>query len=83
MSLDERSDSAAYGRALAALQGLPADGTVLVTAYVPPSAGSGPEALPEQLRDLLERYAPAERTEPVRDLRSPWGGLLSGGVGGP
>ena len=62
MSLDERSDSAAYGRAAAALQGLPAEGTVLVTTYAPPSAGSGPEALPEQLRDLLERYAPAERT---------------------
>ena len=62
ITLDERSDSTAYGRAAATLQELPAEGTVLVTAYVPPSAGSGPEALPEQLRTMLETYAPAERT---------------------
>ena len=62
VSLDERSDSAAYARAVAALERVGDSGTVLVTAYVPPSAGAGPEALPERFRELLETHAPPART---------------------
>jgi len=69
--LDERSDSAAYRRAADALAAVGggadgplggAPGTVLVTAYVPPAAGSGPDALPAAFRALVEQHAPADRT---------------------
>ncbi|MEX2465280.1 MAG: glycoside hydrolase family 3 N-terminal domain-containing protein [Gemmatimonadota bacterium] len=62
VSLDERSDSAAYALAADALANVAGGGTVLVTAYVPPSAGSGPDALPEAFRTLLEVHAPMGRT---------------------
>lgn len=48
--LDERSDSLAFARAGAALDG--AD-RVVVTAYVPASAGSGEDVLPRRLRELI------------------------------
>ena len=50
IQLDERSDSAAYFDAASALQD--AD-RVIVSAYVSPSAGSGPEALPGPFKELV------------------------------
>ncbi|MDZ7780655.1 MAG: glycoside hydrolase family 3 N-terminal domain-containing protein [Gemmatimonadota bacterium] len=60
--LDERSDSAAYARAAEAVEAAADEGTVLITAYVPPSAGSGPGALPEPFRELVDGHAPRGRT---------------------
>lgn len=60
--LDERSDSAAYARAAETVETAADEGTVLVTAYVPPSAGSGPDALPDPFRELVEEHAPRGRT---------------------
>ena len=57
--LDERSDSLAYSEAEAALAR--AD-RVLVSAYVPASAGSGEEALPEPLRELIASSATSRPT---------------------
>ncbi|MGD8289118.1 MAG: glycoside hydrolase family 3 N-terminal domain-containing protein, partial [Gemmatimonadota bacterium] len=48
--LDERSDSATYAAAAERLRGA---ARVVVSAYVSPSAGSGPGALPEPLRELI------------------------------
>ncbi|MDX1645914.1 MAG: glycoside hydrolase family 3 N-terminal domain-containing protein, partial [Longimicrobiales bacterium] len=48
--LDERSDSAAYAEAADALE---ESDRVVVSAYVPPSAGSDEEVLPEPLRTLI------------------------------
>lgn len=50
IQLDERSDSVAYAAAAAAVEG--AD-RVIVSAYVSPSAGSGPAALPEPFKELV------------------------------
>jgi beta-glucosidase-like glycosyl hydrolase/CubicO group peptidase (beta-lactamase class C family) len=52
--LDERSDSAAYVRAMEALSGVD---RVIVTAYVSASAGSSEDALPEELRELIDTAA--------------------------
>jgi beta-glucosidase-like glycosyl hydrolase/CubicO group peptidase (beta-lactamase class C family) len=52
--LDERSDSAAYAEARRAVE---AADEVIVSAYVPASAGSGPDAVPESLRDLVAEAA--------------------------
>jgi CubicO group peptidase (beta-lactamase class C family) len=52
--LDERSDSAAYA---AARQVLERSVRVLVSAYVPPSAGSRRQALPAPFRLLVEQSA--------------------------
>lgn len=52
--LDERSDSAAYAVAREAVAG--AD-RVVVSAYVTASAGSGEDAVPEPLRDLVAEAA--------------------------
>lgn len=50
--LDERSDSTGYAMASAAI----ADASrLIVSAYVSPSSGSGPEALPDSLRSLVSR----------------------------
>ncbi|HSM61423.1 MAG TPA: glycoside hydrolase family 3 N-terminal domain-containing protein, partial [Longimicrobiales bacterium] len=51
-SLDERSDSAAYAAVEDALE---RSDRVLVSAYVPATAGSGPDAVPEPLRVLVAR----------------------------
>jgi len=59
VSLDERSDSAAYAQAAEAVE---AADRVIVTAYVSASAGSDEEALPERLRDLVGHSA---RTRPT------------------
>ena len=48
--LDERSDSAAYAAVAETLAGA---ARVFVSAYASAAAGSGPEALPERLRDLV------------------------------
>ena len=48
--LDERSDAAAY---TAATEVVAAAGRVIVSVYVPPSVGSGEDALPESLRALV------------------------------
>ncbi|MBT8487487.1 MAG: serine hydrolase, partial [Gemmatimonadetes bacterium] len=54
ISLDERSDSAAYAAAAEAL----ADADrVVVTAYVPASAGSDEDVLPEAFRELVNEAA--------------------------
>jgi beta-N-acetylhexosaminidase len=50
MRLDERSDSSAFAAAAERISGA---ARLIVSAYVSPSAGSGPEALPERLRDLV------------------------------
>jgi beta-N-acetylhexosaminidase len=71
VSLDERSDSTAYAAAAAVLAEAGDDATVLVTAYVPPSAGSGPDALPEPFRTLLSDHADPARTLLV-SLGSPY-----------
>lgn len=57
--LDERSDSAAYAAAAALLD---RSVRVVVSAYVPPAAGSRPEAMPQPLRELIERSAIARPT---------------------
>ncbi len=62
IALDERSDSAAYAAAAGVLTDAGDGATVLVTAYVPPSAGSGREALPEAFRALLADHADPART---------------------
>src|SRR5690606_29536429 len=63
VSLDERSDSAAYAAAAEVLaSATAAGGRVLVTAYVSPAAGSGPDALPERFRSLLADHADPART---------------------
>jgi beta-N-acetylhexosaminidase len=51
LTLDERSDSSAYAEAAAALD--QAD-RVIVSAYIRPSAGSGPELASERLRTLVD-----------------------------
>lgn len=57
--LDERSDSAAYARAMDALAS--AD-RVIVSAYVSASAGSTEDALPEPLRELVTSAAVSRPT---------------------
>ncbi len=57
--LDERSDSAAYADAHDAING--AD-RIIVTAYVPASAGSTEEALPASLRALISAAVAAKPT---------------------
>jgi len=59
VALDERSDSAAWKAASDRIEG--AD-EVIVSAYVPPTAGSGPEAVPEPLRELVARADSAKPT---------------------
>jgi len=59
IALDERSDSAAYATAAEAVASA---ARVVVTAYVHPSAGSGPDAVPEPLRTLV---ADAAATRPT------------------
>lgn len=58
-NLDERSDSTAYDAARSAIAR--AD-RVLVSAYVSPSAGSGEDAVPPQLRDLVQDAVAAKPT---------------------
>lgn len=63
VALDERSDSLAWAAAAAVLDAARAEGgRLLVTAYVPPAAGSGPDALPEELRRLVAEHADPDRT---------------------
>ena len=57
--LDERSDSSAFAAAREVLEG---SARVVVSAYVPPSAGSRPEALPTRLRELIGSSAAARPT---------------------
>ena len=57
--LDERSDSAAYADALKAIDGVD---RIIVTTYVPASAGSTEEALPESLRELISAAVAAKPT---------------------
>lgn len=57
--LDERSDSSAYA---AAAERLETAARVVVSAYVSPSAGSGEDALPESLRELIVSSAAARPT---------------------
>ncbi|MHB1192770.1 MAG: glycoside hydrolase family 3 N-terminal domain-containing protein [Longimicrobiales bacterium] len=52
LNLDERSDARAWAAAEEAVVG--AD-RVVVSSYVPVSAGSGPDAVPQALRDLVAR----------------------------
>ena len=52
--LDERSDERAYA---AAAETLAAAGRVIVSVYVPPSVGSGEDALPQSLRTLVNETA--------------------------
>jgi CubicO group peptidase (beta-lactamase class C family) len=59
LRLDERSDSSAFAAATERLGGA---ARVIVSAYVSPSAGSGPEALPEPLRVLVTASASARPT---------------------
>lgn len=59
VSLDERSDSAAYAAAAEALEEVD---RVVVTAYVPPSAGSDEDVLPEPLRELIMASAETRPT---------------------
>ncbi len=59
LHLDERSDSAAYAVAADSLAGA---ARVVVSAYVSPSAGSGPDALPEPFRTLVRSSALARPT---------------------
>lgn len=54
IGLDERSDSSAYAEAM---ERLGETERVIVTAYVPASAGSDEEALPEPLRALIDSAA--------------------------
>ncbi len=69
--LDERSDSAAWN---AAADRIDAVDRVIVSVYVPPTAGSGPDAVPARLRDLVGRAA-SERPTIVVSFGSPY--LLS------
>ena len=57
--LDERSDAAAYA---AAAEAVAAADRVIVSVYVPPSVGSGEEALPEPLRALVNETATGKPT---------------------
>lgn len=58
-SLDTRSDSADYAAVAARI----ADADeVIVSAYVPPTAGSGPDAVPEAMRDLVAQSVAAKPT---------------------
>jgi beta-N-acetylhexosaminidase len=59
LNLDERSDALAWAEAQEALA--EAD-RVLVSSYVPVSAGSGPDAVPQALRDLVARSVEARPT---------------------
>ena len=59
VSLDERSDSAAYADALEALERVD---RVIVTTYVSASAGSSASALPEPLRNLIASAVEARPT---------------------
>jgi beta-N-acetylhexosaminidase len=59
IDLDERSTDSAYAAAAAAVQD--AD-HVVVSAYVPSSAGSGPDAVPAALRTLVAQAAAAKPT---------------------
>ena len=68
IGLDERSDSARWAQAGEALE--QAD-RVVVTTYVSPSAGSGPDALPEELRELVAESA-SERPTVVVAFGSPY-----------
>ncbi len=58
-SLDERSDSAVYA---AVHDAVGRNDRVIVSAYVPPSAGSGEQSVPEPLRRLV---ADVVRTKPT------------------
>jgi beta-glucosidase-like glycosyl hydrolase/CubicO group peptidase (beta-lactamase class C family) len=57
--LDERSDSSAFAAAAERIEGAT---RLIVSAYVSPSAGSGPDALPGRLRDLVAASAGARPT---------------------
>jgi CubicO group peptidase (beta-lactamase class C family) len=57
--LDERSDSAAWADARRAVERAR---TVVVSAYVSPRAGSGPEALPDSLRAVISDAAESRPT---------------------
>jgi beta-N-acetylhexosaminidase len=57
--LDERSDSAAFARALERIGDA---SRVIVSAYVSPAAGSSADALPERLRTLISASAAARPT---------------------
>jgi beta-N-acetylhexosaminidase len=59
VTLDERSDSASYAAAASVIAGA---ARVVFSAYVSPTAGGGPGALPERLRDLIEESAAARPT---------------------
>jgi beta-glucosidase-like glycosyl hydrolase/CubicO group peptidase (beta-lactamase class C family) len=68
VSLDERSDSAAYAAAGQALAGA---ARVIVSAYASAAAGSGPQSLPERLRDLVAASV-AERPTVLVALGNPY-----------
>ncbi|HKJ03087.1 MAG TPA: glycoside hydrolase family 3 N-terminal domain-containing protein, partial [Longimicrobiales bacterium] len=68
VNLDERSDSSAYAAAREAIQ---ESDRVLVSAYVSPSAGSGPDAVPEALRGLVEE-AVANRPTVLLSFGNPY-----------
>ncbi|MDH5589238.1 MAG: serine hydrolase [Gemmatimonadota bacterium] len=57
--VDERTDSAEFATLVERLDGV---GSVVVSAYVSPGAGSGPDAVPEGLRSFM---AEAVRTHPT------------------
>ena len=59
MRLDERSDSSAFAEVAERIERAT---RVIVSAYVSPSAGSGPEALPERLRELVAASVGARPT---------------------
>jgi len=59
INLDERSTDSAYAAAAEAVES--AD-HVIVSAYVSPGAGSGPEAVPEALRTLVAQAVAAKPT---------------------
>ncbi|HSG08406.1 MAG TPA: glycoside hydrolase family 3 N-terminal domain-containing protein [Longimicrobiales bacterium] len=59
VNLDERSDSSGYAAAMELIGG---SDRVLVSAYVSPSAGSGSEAVPQALRELIEKSVAAKPT---------------------
>ena len=66
--LDERSSAASY---VAAENILSDADQVIVSVYVPPSVGSGPEALPETFRDLVEGST-AQRPTILVSFASPY-----------
>ena len=66
--LDERSDAAAYASAAEAVA---SGGRVIVSVYVPPSVGSGEEALPEPLRALVNEAA-TEKPTVLLSFASPY-----------